>query len=63
MILVITIGLLVVIHILAIVLFEARMVKFIFEQHKKTRKETQEIKTRLTQVRKDLNLIEKIVKK
>ena len=28
-------------------------------QHKKTRKETQEIKTRLTQVRKDLNTLEK----
>ena len=28
-------------------------------EHKKTRKETQEIKTRLTQVRKDLNTLEK----
>ena len=28
-------------------------------EHKKTRKETQEIKTRLTQVRKDLNMFEK----
>lgn len=28
-------------------------------EHKRTRKETQEIKTRLTQVRKDLNVIER----
>ena len=33
----------------------AQIVEF---QHKKTRKESQEIKTRLTQVRKDLNKIE-----
>ena len=32
-------------------------------QHKKTRKETQEIKTRLTQARKDLNVIEKQTKR
>ena len=31
----------------------------LLQEHKKTRKETQEIKTRLTQVRKDLNVIEK----
>lgn len=29
------------------------------DEHKKTRKETQEIKSRLTQVRKDLNKIER----
>jgi len=33
-----------------------------YTQHKKTRKESQEIKTRLTQVRKDLNVIEKLLK-
>lgn len=33
------------------------------QQHKMTRKETQEIKTRLTQVRKDLNEIERKVSK
>jgi cell shape-determining protein MreC len=30
----------------------------LFTQHKKTRKEIQEVKTRLTQMRKDLNEIE-----
>jgi len=34
------------------------ILKAIHLQHKKTRKEAQEIKTRLTQVRKDLNVIE-----
>ncbi len=33
--------------------------EILLQEHKKTRKETQEIKTRLTQVRKDLNVIEK----
>ena len=36
---------------------------FEFKQHKKTRKDQQEIKTRLTQVRKDLNTIEKLLRK
>lgn len=31
-------------------------------EHKKTRKDQQEIKTRLTQVRKDLNTIERVVR-
>ena len=39
------------------------LANFIYVQHKKTRKETQEIKTRLTQVRKDLNTIEKLLRK
>lgn len=34
------------------------IVEVVVDQHKKTRKDQQEIKTRLTQVRKDLNNIE-----
>ncbi len=34
------------------------VVSHISDEHRDTRKETQEIKTRLTQVRKDLNVIE-----
>lgn len=39
------------------------VVSLVTAEHKKTRKETQELKTRLTQVRKDLNAIGKLVKK
>ncbi len=41
----------------------ALLASFIYDQHKRTRKDQQEIKTRLTQVKKDLNTIEKILKK
>lgn len=37
--------------------------RFVAEEHKATRKETQELKTRATQDRKDLNDIQKRIKK
>lgn len=37
------------------------VVKAIRDEGKKTRKETQELKTRLTQVRKDLNVLQKVI--
>lgn len=52
---VLVIGALVIFNIIAFWFFDQRIVL----EHKKTRKETQEIKTRLTQVRKDLNKLEK----
>lgn len=39
------------------------IVSLISTEHKKTRKNQQEIKTRLTQARKDLNAISKLLKK
>lgn len=39
------------------------IVSLVSAEHKKTRKNQQEIKTRLTQVRKDLNAINKLLKK
>lgn len=39
------------------------VVSLVSTEHKKTRKNQQEIKTRLTQVRKDLNAIGKLLKK
>ncbi len=76
--LVITIGIIATLVILALMVFEKRVTDAIWEyndlmvtsfitilraEHKKTRKETQEIKTRLTQNRKDLNDIQKTLKK
>lgn len=48
-----------ILQIIAIGIMFMLLGKYIRSEHKKTRKESQEIKTRLTQVRKDLNKIEK----
>lgn len=47
-----------ILQIIAIGIMIALLGKHVSREHKKTRKESQEIKTRLAQVRKDLNKIE-----
>jgi len=47
---------------LAYIISNWLVIQAIRSEHKKTRKDQQEIKTRLTQVRKDLNEIEQLTK-